>query len=103
MSARPIRSNCTTSNRRLKRWRHAAVLEAMQQRLDRQPDMMSARRQTVEHPFGTLKHWMSATHFLTITLPRVGTEVSLLVLAYNLKRLMSIFGILGGVEALRAL
>jgi transposase len=99
----PIRSNCTTSNyRRLKRWRHETVLEAMQQRLDRQPEMMRVRRQTVEHPFGTLKHWMGATHFLTKTLPRVSTEMSLHVLAYNLKRLMSIFGMRGAVEALRA-
>lgn len=99
----PIRSNCTTSSyRRLKRWRHEAVLEAMQQRLDRQPEMMRVRRQTVEHPFGTLKHWMGATHFLTKTLPRVSTEMSLHVLAYNLKRLMNIFGIRGAVEALQA-
>ena len=98
-----IRSNCTTSSyRRLKRWRHEAVLEAMQQRLDRQPEMMSVRRQTVEHPFGTLKHWMGATHFLTRTLPRVSTEMSLHVLAYNLKRLMSILGVIGAMEALRA-
>ncbi|HCL3245895.1 TPA: IS1182 family transposase [Pseudomonas aeruginosa] len=97
----PIRSNCTTSNyRRLKRWRHETVLEAMQQRLDRQPEMMHVRRQTVEHPFGTLKHWMGATHFLTKNLPRVSTEMSLHVLAYNLKRLMNIFGIRGAVEAL---
>lgn len=97
-----IRSNCTTSNyRRLKRWKHEAILEAMQQRLDREPEMMSVRRQTVEHPFGTLKHWMGATHFLTKTLPRVSTEMSLHVLAYNLKRLMGIFGVSGAMEALR--
>lgn len=64
--------------------------------------MMSVRRQTVEHPFGTLKHWMGSTHFLTKTLPRVNTEMSLHVLAYNLKRLMSILGICGVMEALRA-
>ncbi|HCF6146667.1 IS1182 family transposase [Pseudomonas citronellolis] len=98
-----IRGRCTTSSyRRLKRWRHEAVLEAMQQRLDRQPEMMSVRRQTVEHPFGTLKHWMGSTHFLTRTLPRVSTEMSLHVLAYNLKRLLSIFGVSGAMEALRA-
>lgn len=73
-----IRGNCTTSSyRRLKRWKHEAILEAMQQRLDRQPEMMSMRRQTVEHPIGTLKHWMGVTHFLTKTLPRVSTEMSL--------------------------
>ena len=64
--------------------------------------MMGARRQTVEHPFGTLKHWMGSTHFLTKTLPRVSMEMCLHVLAYNLKRLMNIFGISGAVEALRA-
>lgn len=64
--------------------------------------MMGVRRQIVEHPFGTLKHWMGSKHFLTKTLPRVSTEMCLHVLAYNLKRLMNIFGISGAVEALRA-
>ncbi|GLU38376.1 hypothetical protein Pssp01_24690 [Pseudomonas sp. NBRC 100443] len=106
--ALPVRAaqyaaTATTGNyRRLKRWKHETILEAMQQRLDRQPEMMSVRRQTVEHSFGTLKHWMGATHFLTKTLPRVSTEMSLHVLAYNLKRLMSIFGVSGAMGALRA-
>ena len=69
------------------------MLEAAQQRLDREPDAMRRRRQTVEHPFGTLKAWMGATHFLTRTLDRVSTEMSLHVLAYNLKRAMKILGI----------
>ena len=64
----------------------------MQRRLDRTPDASRLRRQTVEHPFGTLKAWMGATHFLTRTLPRVRTEMSLHVLAYNLKRMLQIFG-----------
>ena len=64
----------------------------MQRRLDRTPDASRWRRQTVEHPFGTLKAWMGSTHFLTKTLPRVRTEMSLHVLAYNLKRVMKIFG-----------
>jgi hypothetical protein len=64
----------------------------MQQRLDRMPQASRLRRQTVEHPFGTLKAWMGATHFLTKTLPRVRTEMSLQVLAYNLKRALNIFG-----------
>lgn len=99
----PIRSNCTTSSyRRFKRRWHEAVLEAMQQRLDREPEMMSVRRQTLEHPFGTLKYWIGATHFLTRTLSRVSTEMSLHVLAYNLKRLMSIFGVTGAMEVLWA-
>lgn len=74
----------------------------MQQRLDRQLEVMSVRRQTMEYPFGTLKHWMGETHFLTRTLPRVSAEMSLHVLAYNLKRLMSIVGVSGAMEALRA-
>jgi Transposase DDE domain len=65
----------------------------MQERLDRQPDSMRVRRRTVEHPFGTLKFWMGAVHFLTKTLSRVSTEMSLHVLAYNLRRVMQILGI----------
>ncbi len=90
----PIKAQCTPSDyRRITRWEHEAVLDAMQERLDRQPEMMRARRQTVEHPFGTIKSWMGWTHFLTKTLARVRTEMSLHVLAYNLKRVMRILGI----------
>jgi len=90
----PIRSQCTTGeNRRIARWEHEAVLEAMQDRLDRHPKIMRLRRETAEHPFGTLKLWMGAAHFLTRTLQRVRTEMSLHVLAYNLKRVMRILGI----------
>jgi transposase len=90
----PLKARCTTSDyRRIRRWKHEAVLEAMQARLDRQPQMMRVRRHTVEHPFGTIKHWMGWTHFLTRTLARVRTEMSLHVLAYNLKRVMRILGI----------
>ena len=74
----------------------------MQERLDRQPDAMRVRRQTVEHPFGTLKAWMGSTHFLTKRLPRVSTEMSLHVLAYNLKRVMRIMGIVPLMQAMRA-
>ena len=89
----PIKGRCTGSDyRRIRRWKHEAVLEAMQERLDRKPEMMRVRRQTVEHPFATIKHWMGATHFLTKTLARVRTEMSLHVLAYNLKRVMRILG-----------
>src|SRR6516164_6244755 len=89
-----LKAQCTTSDyRRITRWEHEAVLEAMQQRLDRQPEMMRVRRQTVEHPFGTIKYWMGWTRFLTKTLARVRTEMSLHVLAYNLKRVMRILGI----------
>lgn len=97
----PIKAQCTTGvYRRVSRWEHEHVLEAMQARLDRHPEMMRVRRSTVEHPFGTLKHWMGWTHFLMKTLPKVRTEMSLHVLAYNLKRAMQIFGI---PELLRAL
>jgi len=90
----PLKARCTTSDyRRIRRWKHEAVLEAMQARLDRQPEMMRVRRHTVEHPFGTIKHWMGWTHFLTRTLARVRTEMSLHVLAYNLKRVMRILGV----------
>jgi len=73
----------------------------MQERLDRTPDAMRIRRQTVEHPFGTLKAWMGATHFLTRGLNRVSTEMSLQVLAYNLKRVISILGVPGLLQAIR--
>ena len=90
----PIKAQCTTGDyRRITRWEHEAVLEAMQDRLDRQPEIMRVRRQTAEHPFGTLKLWMGTSHFLTRTLKRVRTEMSLHVLAYNLKRVMRILGI----------
>ena len=74
----------------------------MQERLDQQPDAMKLRRQTVEHAFGTLKAWMGSTHFLTKRLPRVSTEMSLHVLAYNLKRVMQIMGIGPLMQAMRA-
>ena len=90
----PLKSRCTpTTLRRIKRWENEDVLDRMQVRLDRMPEAMGVRRQTVEHPFGTLKAWMGATHFLTRTLDKVRTEMSLHVLAYNLKRMITIFGV----------
>src|SRR5712671_1870389 len=90
----PLKSRCTpTKLRRIKRWENEDVLDRMQARLDRMPEAMGVRRQTVEHPFGTLKAWMGATHFLTRTLDKVRTEMSLHVLAYNLKRMITIFGV----------
>jgi len=71
---------------------HEEVLETMQRCLDRTPRAARLRRQTAEHPFGTLKAWMGSTHFLTKTLPKVRTEMSLHVLAYNLRRALNIFG-----------
>lgn len=89
-----IKSNCTTSKyRRIKRWKHEAVIENMLERLDNRPDAMTIRRQTVEHVFGTLKHWMGPCHFLTKGLKNVATEMSLSVLAYNIKRLITILGV----------
>jgi transposase len=98
----PIKAQCTTGiHRRITRWEHEKVLEAMQDRLDRTPEASRLRRQTVEHPFATLKAWMGSTHFLTRTLPRVRTEMSLHVLAYNLKRAMNILGTLALIDAIR--
>ncbi len=88
-----LKQQCTPStNRRMTRWEHEGVLESMQNRLDQVPEAMRVRRQTVEHPFGTIKSWMGSTHFLTRTMGRVSTEMSLHVLAYNLKRVMAILG-----------
>ena len=98
----PIKAQCTTGNeRRVRRWEHEAVIDAMQRRLDRQPEAMTLRRRTVEHVFGTLKHWMGSAHFLTRRLANVGTEMSLHVLAYNLKRVISILGIAKTMKAMR--
>lgn len=89
-----MKAQCTTgTNRRITRWEHEEILERMQARLEKNPEASRQRRSTVEHPYGTLKAWMGATHFLTKTLPRVRTEMSLHVLAYNLKRMMKIQGI----------
>jgi transposase len=90
----PIKAQCTPSEyRRITRWEHEHVLDAMQRRLDRTPEASKLRRQTAEHPFATLKTWMGSTHFLTRRLPRVSTEMSLHVLAYNMKRVMQILGV----------
>jgi hypothetical protein len=98
-----LKSRCTSGKeRRIKRWEHEAVIDAMQQRLDQRPDAMRIRRATVEHTFGTLKAWMGATHFKTRTLDKVRTEMSLHVLAYNLKRLLAMLGPQSLIEAIRA-
>jgi transposase len=90
----PIKSHCTTGpERRIARWEHEHLLEAVQRRLDENPQAMRQRRETVEHPFGTIKARMGATHFLTKTLPKVAAEMALSVLAYNLTRVMNIVGI----------
>jgi transposase len=88
-----MKRRCTPSPvRRISRWEHENVLEDVQRRLNRQLDAMTLRRRTIEHVFGTLKHWMGTAHFLTKGLPNVSTEMSLHVLAYNLKRVLSIIG-----------
>jgi transposase len=98
-----IKRRCTTGNeRRVKRWEHEGVLEAMQKRLDRVPQAMALRRQTAEHPFGTIKAWMRATHFLTRTLKRVSAEMSLQVLAYSMKRVLAILGVRPLLQAMQA-
>jgi len=97
-----MKSQCTTSPyRRVTRWEHEAVLEAAEARLDREPERMRMRRQTVEHPFGTLKAWMGYTHFQTKTLKQVRTEMSLHVLAYNVKRVLAIFGVTPLLQAIQ--
>ena len=98
-----LKSRCTTAvQRRITRWEHEHVLEAVQRRLDENPQAMRRRRETVEHPFGTIKARMGATHFLTKTLPRVATEMALHVLAYNLTRVMNIIGVRPLLAAMRA-
>ena len=98
-----IKEKCTPSKqRRVTRWEREDVLESMQTRLDLKPDSMRIRRQTVEHPFGTIKLWMGSAHFLTKTLKKVRTEMSLHVLAYNLKRVIKILGTGALMEAMRA-
>jgi hypothetical protein len=97
-----IKDRCTTGKeRRITRWEHEHLLEAVQRRLDEHPEKMRQRRETVEHPFGTIKSWMGSTHFQMKTLKRVGTEMALHVLAYNLKRVMNIMGISPLIVAIR--
>jgi len=97
-----MKDQCTPSDyRRIARWEHEEVLTATQRRLDKNVDAMRIRRRTVEHIFGTLKHWMGSTHFLTRTFVNVRTEMSLHVLAYNIKRVINILGIDKTMKAMR--
>jgi hypothetical protein len=99
----PIKAQCTTGReRRITRWEHEEIVEVVQERLDKNPEAMRTRRETVEHPFGTMKMRMGATHFLMKTLPKVGTEMALHVLAYNLTRVLNIFGVAPIMAAVRA-
>jgi len=99
----PIKAQCTTAKyRRVARWEHEHILEELERRLDKEPERMRVRRTTAEHPFGTLKAWMGATHFQMKTLPRVSTEMSLQILAYNLKRVINIMGAKPLMAAIRS-
>jgi len=96
-----LKAQCTAGKERvISRWEHEAVLEKVQSRLDHNPEAMRVRRSTAEHPFGTMKCWMGATHFLTMTLPKVATEMALNVLAYNMKRVIAIIGMDALLEAM---
>jgi Transposase DDE domain len=96
-----LKAQCTTGpERRISRWEHEAVLEKVQSRLDSNPAAMGVRRQTAEHPFGTIKCWMGATHFLMRRLRKVSTEMALNVLAYNIKRVIAIAGVGALLEAM---
>jgi hypothetical protein len=100
----PLKARCTPSDyRRITRWEDEAILEAMQRRLDRQPQAMTLRRRTIEHVFGTLKQWMGSTHFLMRGLKHVGSEMSLQILAYNLKRVINLLGMANTMKAMRLL
>ena len=98
-----MKSQCTTGkNRRISRWEHEFILDDLDVRMERAPDMMKVRRSTVEHPFGTIKSWMGSTHFQMRTIKRVSAEMSLHVLAYNLKRVINILGTKQLIEAIQA-
>jgi len=98
-----LRPRCTRAkNRVISRWEHEHVMEAAQMRLDADPQAMRRRRETVEHPFGTLKMRMGATHFLMKRLPKVATEMALHVLAYNLTRVINIVGVKSLIAAMQA-
>jgi transposase len=91
-----------SQQRQVTRWEHQNLLDDMQARLDDNPDAMRLRRSSVEHPYGTIKSWMGAMHFLTKGLECVNTEMSLHVLAYNFRRLMKLLGMKTMLSAIRA-
>lgn len=98
-----IKDKCTTGKeRRVRRWEHEDVLERVQARLDADPTRLAVRSMTVEHPYGTIKSWMGATHFKMRTLKKVATEMALHVLAYNMTRVMNIMGIPAMIAAMKA-
>jgi len=102
-SSCPLQAKCTTSNaKRIKRWENEHILEAAAVELKQQPQAMRQRKKLVEHPYGTIKHWMGSTHFLMKRLPNVQAEMSLHVLAYNLRRAINILGTEKIIEQLQA-
>ncbi len=99
----PVKARCTTGKeRRITRWEHEHLVEAMHDRMSRDPALMGLRRSTVEHPFGTIKAWMGATHFRMRGLRNVRTEMAFHVLAYNIKRMISLIGVRGLLAAIPA-
>jgi len=87
------KSKCTPSlHRRMRRWEHEHIVDQLDKRMANEPEQMKVRRATVEHPFGTIKSRMGHTHFLTRTIERVSTEMSLHVLSYNLTRVINLLG-----------
>ena len=101
-SSCPLQSKCTTgSAKRLKRWEHEHRLETAEVELKKNPDAMRQRKRLVEHPYGTIKHWMGSTHFLMKRLPNVQAEMSLHVLAYNLRRAINVLGVPKIIEQLQ--
>lgn len=99
----PLKAKCTSGKeRRVSRWEHEDAIDRLQERLDKHPEMMRIRRVTAEHPFGTIKAWAGPQHFKTKTLKHVSTEMSLHVLAYNLKRVINLFGTSGWIEKMQA-
>jgi hypothetical protein len=100
---RALKHRYTTGTQlRITRWEHEDVLEAVQRRLDNNPQGMRQLRETVEHPFGALKMRMGATHFLMKRLPKVATEMALHVLVYNLTRVINVIGIQPFMAAMSA-
>ena len=98
-----IKEKCTNSKeRRIRRWEHEDVLERVQQRLDKDPTQLAVRSMTVEHPYGTIKSWMGATHFKMRRLKNVATEMALHVLAYNMTRVMNIMSVPALIKAMKA-
>ena len=98
-----LKPQCTVGvNRRMRRWQHEDILEAMEEKLQQTPEAMTTRASTVEHPFGTIKLWTGTRHFLMKQLNNVRTEMSLNVLAYNIRRMISILGVFGLIQAVRA-